>query len=112
MEQLDDLGAEIPKEARALIDKNWPGPLTIIVQTCHGISLGFRMPDHPIALEIIRGLGKPLAATSANLSGEPAPVSFDQIKIKADFIIDEGTCKIKKASEIIDFTKNPPVKIR
>lgn len=110
--QLDDLGAIITKEAEKAIDKTWPGPLTIIVQTRHGKSLGIRMPNHPIPLQIIKELGKPLAATSANLSGEPAPASFDQITIKADFAIDSGTCKIKTASAIIDFTKNPPQKIR
>ncbi|OGC04098.1 threonylcarbamoyl-AMP synthase [candidate division WOR-1 bacterium RIFOXYA12_FULL_43_27] len=108
MEQLELLGAKTPEEARGF----WPGPITIIVPTGRDLSLGLRMPDHPIALEIIRGLGKPLAATSANLSGEEAPISFDQIKIKADFAIDGGPCKIKKASEIIDFTKDPPVKLR
>ncbi|NQU17719.1 MAG: threonylcarbamoyl-AMP synthase [Candidatus Saganbacteria bacterium] len=110
--QLDELVAEIPKEARELIDKNWPGPVTIIVAASRGGTIGIRMPDHPIVLQIIKELGKPLAATSANISGEPAPTSVDEIKIQADLIIDGGSCKFKKASQIIDFTKKPPQKIR
>ncbi len=116
--QLDDLAEGIPAEAQELIDKNWPGPLTIIVATGRDLSLqyngtlGIRMPDHPIALQIIRELGKPMAATSANISGEPAPTSVNEINIEADLTIDGGKTDQGIASSVIDFTVDPPKTIR
>ncbi len=55
----------------------WPGPLTLVVETQDGDTIGVRVPRHPFVLELIRRLGEPLAATSANLSGEPPAATAD-----------------------------------
>lgn len=53
----------------------WPGPLTVIVEATNGDTIGLRLPDHPFVLKLLRELGEPLAATSANLSGTPAAIT-------------------------------------
>jgi L-threonylcarbamoyladenylate synthase len=56
--------------AETLARTFWPGPLTLVLPSGSG-RLGFRVPDHPVALALLRQFGKPLAVTSANLSGQP-----------------------------------------
>ena len=53
----------------------WPGPLTVIIEANDGDTIGLRIPNHPFILKLLRELGEPLAATSANLSGTPAAVT-------------------------------------
>ncbi len=55
-------------------DAFWPGPLTVIVEANDGDTIGLRIPNHPFILKLLRELGEPLAATSANLSGTPAAI--------------------------------------
>ncbi len=77
---LGDLVAEIPPLAERLIDAFWPGPLTLVLPARSGIArplvnasggVGVRVSSQPIAGELVRGLGRPLTATSANPSGQP-----------------------------------------
>ncbi len=56
-------------------DAFWPGPLTVIVEANDGDTIGLRIPNHPFVLRLLRELGEPLAATSANLSGTPAAIT-------------------------------------
>jgi len=58
-----------------IADAFWPGPLTVIVEANDGDTIGLRIPNHPFVLKLLRELGEPLAATSANLSGTPAAVT-------------------------------------
>ena len=58
-----------------IADAFWPGPLTVIVEAFDGDTIGLRIPNHPLILKLLRELGEPLAATSANLSGTPAAVT-------------------------------------
>ena len=58
-----------------IADAFWPGPLTVIVEAKDGDTIGLRIPNHPFILKLLRELGEPLAATSANLSGTPAAVT-------------------------------------
>lgn len=83
---LDALAAEVPPEARALVEAFWPGGLTIILparDSLHwdlgdtGGTVALRMPANPVALELLAETG-PLAVSSANLTGEPAAVSVDE----------------------------------
>ena len=69
------------------------------------------MPDHPVALELIRNCGT-LAATSANVSGEKDPVSADEVKIKADLLLDGSVCPIKSASTVVDVSATKPEILR
>ena len=58
-----------------IADAFWPGPLTVIVEANDGDTIGLRIPNHPFILKLLRELGEPLAATSANLSGTPAAIT-------------------------------------
>nr|WP_036670341.1 L-threonylcarbamoyladenylate synthase [Paenibacillus sp. HW567] len=80
---LDGLVTEVHPSAAALIDAFWPGPLTLVLPVRPGVlsplvtagldTVGVRMPDHPLALALIRAAGCPVAAPSANRSGRPSP---------------------------------------
>jgi L-threonylcarbamoyladenylate synthase len=111
LDQLNELASEIPESAKEYL-KEWPGPLTLVFKksekvsdliTSGGKTVAIRMPDHEIALEIIERCG-PIVATSANLSGEHAPVSAEEVKIHADVIIDDGISAIGTPSRIIDLS--------
>ncbi|ADO83270.1 L-threonylcarbamoyladenylate synthase [Ilyobacter polytropus] len=118
-------------EKIAYIDKNkekieklmksfWPGALTIIlrkkknvpsVMVSGGESIGVRMPNHPLALDIIRACGGILATTSANISGEPSPKRFsdvsEEFKKRVDILVDGGACNLGIESTIIDMREKP-----
>jgi L-threonylcarbamoyladenylate synthase len=76
----------------ALAHAHWPGPLTLVLETQTGWT-GFRVPDHPIPIELATLYGSALALTSANLSGEPDARSIDQTHhLKVDLVLNGGTC--------------------
>jgi len=95
-------------QARRLIKRFWPGPLTIILKTPKG-TVGLRMPNHKIVLALLRKTG-PLATTSANISGQNPPIEFKQInKVlleKVDFVLDGGRAPLKKVSTVVDCSGN------
>lgn len=115
---------EFPEAAQKLANAFWPGPLTIVLP-CHdtvppivtagGSTIGVRCPDHPITLELIRLAGVPLAAPSANPSGEKSPKSFcDVVKYfdgKIPCIIDGGVCNLGVESTIVSLTGTESYKI-
>ena len=70
VDELERHGAKLSPAARRLADKFWPGPLTLVLASPAGW-LGFRIPDHPVMLALLRAWGGVLAVTSANRSGEP-----------------------------------------
>lgn len=109
---IKDMGCEITPEAEALIDKYWPGPLTIILKNKSGGKTGFRMPDNKIALSLIKEAGIPVAAPSANTSGKVPPVCasdvLKQLGGKIDFILDAGHTDIGVESTVVDMTVSPP----
>ncbi len=80
IDDLPSVASNTPPEVFALAENFWPGPLTLIIKkdirisyevTAGNHTVGIRVPDHPVTLEILRQVGKPITATSANLSGEP-----------------------------------------
>ncbi|WAA09652.1 L-threonylcarbamoyladenylate synthase [Fervidibacillus albus] len=117
---------EIPEVASKLMDRFWPGPLTIILRKRKGIlsdrattslpTVALRMPDHPIALAVIRASGLPIAAPSANLSGKPSPTKFTHVyndmNGKIAGIIDGGDTGVGLESTVIDCTNPTPVILR
>jgi L-threonylcarbamoyladenylate synthase len=124
-EDLEKVARNIPKKAFRLMDAFWPGPLTIVLEkndTVPGItsgnlqSIGVRMPDHIIPLELIKRAGTPLAAPSANLSGKPSPSLAAHVVAdlagRIDAIIDGGEAAIGLESTVIDMTVEPPVVLR
>lgn len=70
--QVAAFGVRWTPEAHCLARRFFPGPLTLVLETGSGAWEGFRIPDHPVALALLRKMGRPLAVTSANRSGAPA----------------------------------------
>jgi L-threonylcarbamoyladenylate synthase len=111
--------------AIALCERYWPGPLTVVVEKRAGFqslalaggdTVALRVPDHPVALRVIIGLGKPVTATSANRSGGSDPVSAEdvrsQLRDAVDLVIDGGACPVGAPSTIVDCTAEPPTILR
>lgn len=119
------LARTIPANARALMEKFWPGPLTIIFER-QGIvpdavtgglnTVAVRLPASPIARELIRMSGVPVAAPSANVSGRPSPTTAEAVLAdlngKIDVVIDGGPCAIGVESTVIDCTTPVPTLLR
>lgn len=123
--QLRDLVEDIPSAARILMDKFWPGGLTIIFHRAHALKslaladsdkIAVRQPGHPLTLQLIRELGRPIVGTSANLHGSPAALTAAEVKKQlgdaVDFIIDGGPCPGGIESTIVDIVVDPPVILR
>ena len=101
--KIDTVAANVPKEFKPLIEKFWPGPLTLIFPAKNTLSplltgktktVGVRVSPHPIAGALVRAMGKPVTATSANISGQNPAKSANEVKQifgdRIDFIIDGG----------------------
>lgn len=123
--QLSLLVTEIPAAAQALMDHFWPGPLTLVLPKNPAVpdlvtsglpSVAVRMPGHPLALELIRQAGTPIAAPSANRFGCTSPTTaqhvFDQLADSAGLILDGGACPVGVESTIISLTGANPVLLR
>lgn len=100
-----------------LIDKYWPGPLTIVVPAKEeGETIGIRMPDHTIALRLVEESACTIAAPSANLEGKKAPTNvseaLEDLDGLVDLAIDGGPVEFGISSSIVDFTKSKPVVTR
>lgn len=123
-EQIYTIAREVPDTAKALAEKFWPGPLTIILpkraeipaETSGGLdTVAVRMPSHPVANKII-ALSCPLAAPSANISGFPSPTSFEHVEAdmtgRADAICNGGDCDFGVESTVITLATEIPVLLR
>ena len=120
MPMVERVCKEIPQDAYLLAEAFWPGPLTMIlwgkgtlplVVSAGGKTQGVRCPDHPDTLAVIRGLGRPLACPSANLSGATSPKSaadvLKQLNGHIDAVLDGGACSVGVESTILDLTVSP-----
>jgi len=119
MKQLRHLTPLEDDEALALLNLHWPGPLTAILpkfqEAFRGVSpfetIGIRMPNHPVALAVLRAIRRPLAVTSANPSGHPP--ATDATRIEEDFgdrldlILDAGPTPGPIPSTVLDMTRRP-----
>ncbi len=104
-----------------LTDRFWPGGLTIIVEakdllpvlTAGGNTVGVRIPNNPLLLEILHTFGGPAAITSANLSGEPPATSPQEIgealASRIDVIVDGGKTPGPVPSTVYDISVSPPL---
>ncbi|ASV68006.1 L-threonylcarbamoyladenylate synthase [Cytobacillus kochii] len=124
--QLQELTEEIPLKAEQLMNAFWPGPLTIILKKKKGSlsdlataglkTVGFRMPDHPVALAILAQTDLPIAAPSANSSGRPSPTTADHVwedlEGKIAGLVDGGATGVGVESTVIDCTEEIPVILR
>ena len=123
-ESLAVLAGEIPEMARFLAGRFWPGGLTMVLPAAAslpahlgtGPGIAVRIPDHPVCLALIRGLGKAVIGTSANLSGQRPALTAAEIRQhladKIDCIIDGGRCSGGKESTVVDVTGKAPVILR
>jgi L-threonylcarbamoyladenylate synthase len=115
----------VPSLARRLAEAFWPGALTIVLPrhpalpaalTGGGDSVAIRVPDHPAARALIEALAAPLAGTSANLSGQPSPITAEeaaaQLGGRVELILDGGPCAGGVPSTVLDLTCDPPCVLR
>lgn len=115
-QRLEEFASDIPVSCYKLIEKFWPGPLTIILKSKNNSNIGIRLPDNEIAQRIIRTANVPVVCPSANLSGRPAPVNFEEaireLNGLVDFAIDAGSTELGLESSIVDLTVQPPEILR
>jgi len=122
---LNFLVEKTPKFAKNIIDKFWPGPLTLVFKksdivslkiTCGRNTVGIRFPDNKIAFSLMTLIKTPLALTSANISGSPSPVEVQQalnyLGESVDLILDGGKTALGIESTVLDLTVSPPAIIR
>jgi L-threonylcarbamoyladenylate synthase len=101
------LAASVPPLARRLADLYWPGPLTLVLDRASGGTVGVRVPAGPVVRELLDAYGKPLYATSANLSGEPAPKGLEEVDPRVSEAVDlivEGQVGSGEASAVVDLS--------
>lgn len=126
--EFDDMkrvAREVPEQAKKLADAFWPGPLTMIVWKSDAVpeattggmqTVAVRMPNHSVALELIRRSGCLIAAPSANTSGRPSPTEAqhvaEDLSGKIAMILDGGPVGIGIESTIIDLTEEKPMILR
>ena len=105
-EQVRAYVTSIPPMAQRLMDRFWPGPLTIIMPGADGKTVGFRLPDHPIARAFLLACGVPVAAPSANRSGSPPPTDAQEVAAAlngdVDCILDGGPTTFGRESTVVE----------
>lgn len=119
--------AQVDDRARFLARRFWPGPLTFVLPrnddnpaldlVCAGLkTITVRCPNHPVALDLIRRSGVPIAAPSANRSQTISPTTasavFESLEDRVDIILDGGACQVGVESTILDLTTTKPVLLR
>lgn len=132
VDQMDYWAIDIPEYARLLAKAFWPGPMTLILQRSDAAkdfvtggqpSVGLRVPNHPVALELLRKFeslgGKGVAAPSANLFGRVSPTTADAVSAELssrlsdkDMVLEGGSSAVGIESTIIDCTKAAPSILR
>jgi L-threonylcarbamoyladenylate synthase len=119
------LADEMSPKAELLMKQFWPGPLTLVfsryatvpdVTTAGLDTVAVRMPNHKVALALIRESGCPIAAPSANLAEKPSPTSakhvLDDLDGRIDAVLDGGPTQIGVESTVLDVSVDPPVLLR
>lgn len=124
-EDMETVCASVPPLAWRLARRFWPGGLSLVLMravivpdavTAGRPTVAVRVPDHSCVRDLCRRLGAPLAATSANRHGRPAPVSADEVQValggNLPFVLDGGACPGGIASTVLDLTVSPPTILR
>jgi len=120
MASLDRLVTAVPEAARVLMDRFWPGWLTLVLParpevppllTAATGTIGVRLPGHPVAAALVAAVGRPITATSANLSGAKSPATIADIhpsvRAAAAVLLDAGALRGGAGSTIVDVTVVP-----
>jgi L-threonylcarbamoyladenylate synthase len=122
--QLTALAEPVPEIAWFFADRFWPGGVTLILSKKDSVpaclasrsTIAVRVPNHPTCLTLLEHLARPLIGTSANISGQPAALTADEVRQqlgeRVDLIIDGGRCPGGKESTVLDITREPPVVLR
>ena len=123
--QLEQVVSEVTEKAKNLMESFWPGPLTIILPKKDDLSdlvtaglntVGVRIPDHLVSLELLKEVNLPIAAPSANASGKPSPTTanhvWEDLNGKIAGIVDGGATGVGVESTVIDCTTEIPVILR
>lgn len=121
-DEIKKLWAEIDERVWRLVEKFWPGPLTLVLPKSEIVpdivtagleTVAVRMPSHPVALELIKEAKVPIAAPSANLFGCLSPTTAEhvaeQIGERIDLIIDGGRCPVGVESTVLELVDEPVV---
>src|SRR5438477_5047773 len=116
--------ASWPNSAQLLAEKFWPGPLTLVLPKSPAIidavtagknTVGLRVPNHPLALELLKEFNGPLAAPSANRSTRVSPTTVHhakQVLRGGDFFLDGGPCQVGIESTVLDLSTSIPTILR
>jgi L-threonylcarbamoyladenylate synthase len=117
--------AHINEKARKIAEKYWPGPLTLVVPkkpvlpsivTCGLASVGVRIPNHTVAIQLISLCNGLLVGTSANKTGEKSPRNAQeatkQLGEHVDMVLDDGPTPLGQESSIVDLTSKEPKMLR
>jgi len=120
-EAIEPLVEEVPEAARRLIERFTPGPLTLVLRARSivpevvrggGETVAVRWPDHPVARALILATGRPIAAPSANRSGDPPALGAADVARsfgeRIDLILDGGPAPLRVPSTLVDLTAQPP----
>ena len=115
-EQVRACAASVPPIAERLMATFWPGPLTLVIPSRDGTTVGFRVPDHPIARAFLEACGVPVAAPSANRSGSPPPTDAQEVLAALDgafdCLLDGGPTKLGRESTVVEVSWDGRVDIR
>ncbi len=125
VEQIERLARSIPPAARLLMERCWPGPLTLVLPKADSVpdivtagnpTLAVRMPSHPLAEAMIRLAETPVAAPSANLFGRTSPTTAEHVREQLgggfDALIDGGSCRIGIESTVLSLAGDVPTILR
>lgn len=114
IDQVRAIAGAIPPLAERLMQRFWPGPLTIVIPG-RDRTVGFRLPDHPVALALLQAAGVPVAAPSANRSGSPPPTDASEVLAAlgsaVDCLLNAGPTPLGRESTVVEVV-NGRVEIR
>ena len=125
IDQVTDVAIDVPEVAWKLARRFWPGPITIVLPKATHISdkltggapsVALRVPDHPLTARLVDALGAPLAATSANPSGQVEATTAEGVRAalgnRVGLILDGGPCRVRVPSTVVDCTARSPLILR
>jgi L-threonylcarbamoyladenylate synthase len=125
VDMAEAVALEIGPGARALMARHWPGPITLVLRARTGVpvgvtagtgTVGLRLSPHPVARGLVRALGAPVTAPSANRTGAPPPTTaagaLDQLDGRVDLVLDGGPTPGGPPSTVLDVTVEPPRVLR
>ena len=125
VEAAGKVAAWVTPLAQTLAERWWPGPLTLVLEADPGLpgvttgglaTVAIRVPAHPVALELLRTAGIPVAAPSANLSGRPSPTTaqhvLDDLAAVVDIVVDGGESALGLESTVVDARGEEPIVLR